>query len=316
MAKTKIKRNKKGIHLHIPRYWGFALLFLLASLLITVSYLGWRYYMINYFDSSASKRELRDLSPPPVPPEIKNKLAQLMEAKIREGTAEATMSAKIPILMYHYIEYVKDRGDKTRMSLDLIPYAFEEEIKTLKSAGYTFLTMRDIADILDKKGKVPEKPIALTFDDGYRDFYTDAYPILKKYQVKATEFVISGFIDRPNHLLASQVQELAQDPLIEIAAHTVHHYWLKNLKLQTVSAEVFQSRIMLQDLIKKPVVSFAYPYGAFDSQSAEVVRDAGFRTSVSTLPGDTQGNLNRFYLFRLRPGGRTGQALLNWLNSL
>ncbi len=316
MAKTKIKRTKKGIHLHIPRYWGFILLFLFASFLITVFYLGWRYYLTNYYDSSTSKHELQDLSPPPVPPDIKNKLSRLMSSKLSSSSPEAALSIRIPILMYHYIEYVKDRGDRTRMSLDLIPYVFEEEVKTLKSAGYTFLTMRDVADILDKKEKLPEKPIALTFDDGYRDFYTDAYPILKKYQVKATQFVISGFVGRPNHLLPSQVQELAQDPLIEIGAHTVHHAWLKKLKLQTVSAEVFQSRIMLQDLIKKPVVSFAYPYGAFDSQSAEVVHDAGFRTAVSTLPGVTQGDLNRFYLFRLRPGGRTGQTLLNWLQNL
>lgn len=316
MAKIKRVRDKKRIHLHIPRYWAFVLLFLLASFLIAIIYLGWHYYFANYYDSSTSKRELKDLSPPPVPPDIKNKLSRLMTSKLSSSSPEATLSVRIPVLMYHYIEYVQDRGDKTRMSLDLIPYVFEEEVKTLKSAGYTFLTMKDVADILDKKQKLPEKPIALTFDDGYRDFYTDAYPILKKYQVKATQFVITGFIDRPNHLLTSQIQELAQDPLIEIAAHTVHHYWLKNLKLQTVSAEVFQSRIMLQDLIKKPVVSFAYPYGAFDSQSAEVVRDAGFRTAVATLPGITQGDLNRFYLFRLRPGGRTGPALLNWLNNL
>jgi len=215
--------------------------------------------------------------------------------------------------MYHYVEYVANKNDKIRISLNTPPHILEEQIKTLISGGYNFMTNSELADVLDGKANLPSNPILLTFDDGYRDFYTDAYPILKKYNVKATEYVIAGFLDKPNHLLTTQLQEIARDGLIEIAAHTVHHVWLKGQTLKTVSDEVFQSREILEQIIHKPVVSFAYPFGAFDDQAIQVVKDAGFSSATSTLPGIDQDNVNRMFMFRLRPGGRTGKTLTTWL---
>ena len=321
MESFTVEKNKQEVHIHIShRTLLFFLSFLVLLICIPSIFFGYQYYKANYYDSSSAKSELQDLAPPSVPSDVKKELKQVNAMQNRQvqisgavRTASVAGELQVPILMYHYVEYVKNPKDTIRISLNTTPFTLEEEIKTLISAGYTFMTNSELADCLDGKSTLPSKPILLTFDDGYRDFYTDAYPILKKYHVKATQYVIAGFLNFSNHLLTSQLQEIANDNLVEIGAHTVHHVALKGQSLKTVSTEVFQSRETLEQIIHKPVVSFAYPFGSFDDQAIQVVKDAGFRTAVSTLPGVKQTQINRFFLFRLRPGGRIGQNLLLWL---
>jgi peptidoglycan/xylan/chitin deacetylase (PgdA/CDA1 family) len=223
---------------------------------------------------------------------------------------------RVPILMYHYVEYVKDKGDTIRQSLSISPYTFEEEVKTLVGAGYTFMTNAELADALSGKIPFPRKPIVLTFDDGYRDFYTDVYPILKKYHAKATAYIISGFLGYPNNMYNWQVREIARDGLVEIGAHTVHHAWVKGIPAKSLAYEVDQSKKTLELLTGKPVVSFAYPYGAFDVPAIQAVAAAGFTSAVATVPGADQPQTHRYFLYRLRPGGRVGKSLLSWLDSV
>jgi peptidoglycan/xylan/chitin deacetylase (PgdA/CDA1 family) len=91
---------------------------------------------------------------------------------------------------------------------------------------------------------------------------------------------------------------------------------LKELPLKTLQSEVAESKKILEDMIGKPVVSFAYPYGAFDVPAIEAVHQAGFTSAVSTVPGIEQKQTQRYFLYRLRPGGRTGEALLSWLENV
>jgi peptidoglycan/xylan/chitin deacetylase (PgdA/CDA1 family) len=226
------------------------------------------------------------------------------------------IAVRVPVLMYHYVEYVKDKGDTIRQSLSLSPYTFEDEVKTLLGAGYTFMTNAELSDALSGKIPVPDKPIVLTFDDGYRDFYTDVYPILKKYHAKATAYIISGFIGHPNNMDAWQVKQIADEGLVEIGAHTVHHAWMKGLPEKELVYEVTQSKKTLEDVTGRQVVSFAYPYGAFDLPAIRALATAGFTSSVSTIPGIDQFQTHRYFLYRLRAGGKTGESLLSWLSNV
>jgi peptidoglycan/xylan/chitin deacetylase (PgdA/CDA1 family) len=220
---------------------------------------------------------------------------------------------RVPILMYHYVEYVKDQGDTIRKSLNLEPHVFDLEIKTLKEAGYSFITLSDLAEALDNKRSLPSKSIVLTFDDGYRDFYTDVYPILKKYQVKAVVFVIPNFIDRPDNLTGPMISEISKSGLVEIGAHTMNHSYLSGLPLERMRYEVEQSREYLEKAFNIKVTSFAYPYGAFDNASIDMVKKSGFTAAVSTIPGVFAQDINRLFLYRVRPGGRIGVDLLDLL---
>lgn len=245
---------------------------------------------------------------------ITKELPPAFKEKIKHVASDsATM--RVPILMYHYIEYVQDKKDTIRASLALSPYTFEQQVITLKEANFTFLTARDLGDILDGKTEAPAHPVLLTFDDGYRDFYTDVYPILKKYQVKATAYIAPGLLDRPNYMLKKQLKEISrEDPFIEIGAHTVNHRGLKGLFKPFLLYEVNQSKKMLEDELRIPIVSFAYPYGAFDKSAEDAVKEAGYKTSLSTVPGIMVNPANRYFLYRLRPGYRTGESLIKYLN--
>ncbi|HEX8964862.1 MAG TPA: polysaccharide deacetylase family protein [Patescibacteria group bacterium] len=248
------------------------------------------------------KNEMKTL-----PPDIKKQL------QTKPASISATL--RVPILMYHYVEYVQDKKDTIRQSLNIQPFTFDQQIKTLLNAGYTFITAKDLGDVLDGKMELPAKPIILTFDDGHWDLATDVLPILKKYNVHATAYIVAGFIGtNSDSLNRAQMQELIDSGLIDIGAHTVHHISLKGQPLAKVQNEVDESKTMLEQEYNLKVYSFAYPYGAFDQQAVNIVKQAGFTTATSTVPGIVQSQQNRFFLYRLRPGYRTGQVLLNYLN--
>jgi peptidoglycan/xylan/chitin deacetylase (PgdA/CDA1 family) len=275
----------------------YILFFLLASIIIGIA-------GIVFVSDLLESRPLQDAdqftNPQPVLP--------------IQSSSTATMSAvHVPILMYHYIEHVKDVRDTFRQKLDIYPEILDLQLKTLSEAGFTFLTMSQVGEVLDGKASLPEKPIVLTFDDGYRDFYTDAFPVLEKYHVKSTAYIISGFLGKPNYMTVNQVKDIARSGIVEVAAHTEHHIDLQHASLTKATQEIVGSKQALEQLISSPVVSFAYPGGRFNPSTVDVVKQAGFTTAVSTLPGSEVAIQNRFILFRLRPGSRTGQHLLDFL---
>ncbi len=226
----------------------------------------------------------------------------------------ATTIVHVPIIMYHYVEHVKDKNDTIRQKLDTLPETLDLELKTLQANGYTFLTMSEVNEAVQNKKPLPTKSVVLTFDDGYKDFYTDALPILEKYQAKATAYIITGFIGKPNYMTLTQLTEVKKSGLIEIGAHTVHHIDLKHASLKQAHDEIAGSKVTLEKLFNDPVTTFAYPSGRFNDQAIQIVKEAGFTTAVSTMPGTQASTQNQFILYRLRAGGRTGKELISFLN--
>lgn len=257
----------------------------------------------------------KQFSPRSFPPDFKelNFIPPDVQKQLGGNAISTSGSFRIPILLYHYVEYVKDRGDRIRISLNIEPDIFDEQVKTLKEGGYTFLWASDVPDILNGSAKLPPKCVILTFDDGYRDFYTDVFPILKKYRAKAVAYIVPGFLDEPNNLTHLQLKEIAESKLVEIAAHTVDHVYLRGLDERKVKFEVEQSKLMLERELHIPIVSFAYPYGAFDVSSIDIVKNAGFKSAVSTVAGIDEGAYNAYFLYRLKPGVMMGKTLLDFL---
>lgn len=301
MAKTTKKLKQASSQVKI--------VFALLALALLLSFSLYRNLQSNKYPFLYS--ETREKTQTFVPRDVADEV--LKQKKIYSLTEVPVY--KVPILMYHYVEYVSDKNDTIRISLNTLPITLAEQIKTLKQAGYTLMSIHELGLVMNGKMPLPKKPVILTFDDGYRDFYTDAYPILKKHNAKATQYVVSGLLDSPNYMLQSQVKEIAKEGLVEIGAHTVNHRWLKNQAVEKLAYEISQSKIDLENLIQKPVTSFAYPYGAFDQAAIEQTKLAGYDTAVSTIPGIKQSFFNKYFLFRLRPGARTGQELINYLQN-
>jgi peptidoglycan/xylan/chitin deacetylase (PgdA/CDA1 family) len=222
----------------------------------------------------------------------------------------------VPILMYHYVEHVADPRDTIRISLDIYPEMLDRQLTTLMEHGYTFITANQLPLMWQGNMSLDSRYVALTFDDGYRDFYTNVFPILQKHHAKATVYMISGFIGKPNYMTEEMLKEIAASGLVEVGAHTVHHIALKSEPEDVLSREIRDSKKDLEELLGIPVVSFAYPYGSYDARAEKAVADAGFVTAVTTKPGKVHMKADRYTLRRIRPGGTFGPPLLHLIDSV
>ena len=159
----------------------------------------------------------------------------------------------LPILEYHCVE----EANLCINPLFVAKGDFEQQMSSLKREGYTPITIADLGQI-----KSIKKPIMITFDDGYENNYTKAYPILKKYNFKATIFLISGRVGTPNHLNIDQINIMKD--LIDFQAHTVTHPHLAQIPVQQADDELKNSKFQLESLLHKPITAMAYPYGNYN----------------------------------------------------
>lgn len=216
----------------------------------------------------------------------------------------------IPILIYHYVEIVTDERDTIRKSLNIQPNTFQNQIDTLKNNGYTFITPSQIAKIEREEEKV-EKPIIISFDDGYHDFYTDVFPILKKNNVKAVAYIVPGFIDHLNYMYWNQVKEISQSNLVEIGAHSMHHKSLDSLSDKDAYNEILDSKLVLELSLGQQITTFAYPYGHFTDQTVEIIKSAGFTSALTTIEGTNKNVDEKFILKRIHPGVSINDNLIS-----
>lgn len=219
---------------------------------------------------------------------------------IKNGSHSAQL--KIPIVMYHYVEQVKDPGDFIRKSLNINPSIFEQQIKNLKENGYGDYFVKDVPDLLNGNINYASNSAILTFDDGYEDFYTVVFPLLKKYNMRATIYIVYNFIGRKGFLTESEIRELIESDLVEIGSHALDHIALKSVNTSTAREQIFESKKKLEDRFGIKVKTFAYPYGSFDSRAEEFVKEASYSAAVSVIPGSLQSQDNLFFLSRIRPG--------------
>ncbi|MBW9145997.1 polysaccharide deacetylase family protein [Clostridium sp. CM027] len=203
--------------------------------------------------------------------------AQTSSIPAFDKTAVMKASGKsVPVLMYHSIDYEKDNPIRLPVK------RFEEQLKYLKDNGYYTITLTNLYEYLIKDIPIPEKSIVLTFDDGYEDNYTDMFPVLKKYNFKATIFVITGSIDKsPNYMTSKQLVEMEKYG-VEIGSHTVKHENLKEMPKDKQLETLVKSKKDLEKILNKQIKFFSYPYGGYSKTSIEAVREAGYTMAFST----------------------------------
>jgi peptidoglycan/xylan/chitin deacetylase (PgdA/CDA1 family) len=222
-------------------------------------------------------------------------------------------AVSVPILMYHYIRVNPNPWDRLGFGLSVTPADFETQVGWLAANGYHAIDLQDLERYLAGVASLPSRPVVLTFDDGYRDFYTTAYPILRAHHFTAVTYVVSGFIGAPGYMTAAQLVEL--DAVgIEIGAHTVTHADLTRLGPASSQHEIGDSKAMLEGLLKHPVVDFCYPSGKLNAAVVQDVEAAGFQSATTTVPGTLHGMGDRFSWTRVRVQG--GEPLAAFTQSL
>lgn len=217
------------------------------------------------------------------------------------GTIHATEKKRIPILLYHYVEYVKDRNDKLRQSMNIVPDIFESQVKNLVEHNYKTVFVRQIPEILKEPLPLCEKSVALSFDDGYEDFYTHVFPILKKYNARATVYIVHNFIGKPNFMNEDQIAELIESGLVEIGSHTFDHVDLSLLSEEQSRYQIVESKKALEKRFHVPIRTFAYPYGKYKGSDINLVKEASYAGAVTVAQGTLHTEAEKYVLTRERP---------------
>ena len=220
---------------------------------------------------------------------------------------------KVPVLLYHYISENPNKDDKVRTGLSTPPGVFEQQLHTLLTNGFTSITFDELAAALSGKFILPTRPVILTFDDGYADFYTNAYPLLQKYHTKGVVFIPTGLLGGGNYMTWSQLEEVSMSPFVAVGAHSIHHYALTKIASDVLKKEVEDSKYMLEKHVGYTINWFAYPYGAFNTVVVNMVKQAGYIGAITTLSGSWQYQSHFFYIPRYRAGRRMGNDLLRLL---
>jgi peptidoglycan/xylan/chitin deacetylase (PgdA/CDA1 family) len=216
----------------------------------------------------------------------------------------------LPILMYHYIRTVS-RSDTLGYNLSITPEHFREQMHWLRDHGYTALTMQDVDEVLAGRRTAPQHPVALTFDDAYRDFYTTAAPILRESGFIATSYVPTQLVGRGNYMSWGEIVELDAEGF-EMAAHSQFHVDISKTSTDRARVEVFGSKADLESHLGHQVVDWAYPYGGVNVAAAALVKEAGFWSGVTTQPGGWHDLDHVLVLSRVRMTGGDGVDAISW----
>ena len=200
----------------------------------------------------------------------------------------------VPVLYYHSI----DPSESNEVILS--PQKLKAQLQYIKDSGYTTLTMTELNDYISKHTPIPEKSIVITFDDGYKDNYTNAFPILKELDMKATIFVITSVIDDGYYLSKNEIKELS-DYGIDIQSHTVKHLHLNTLSYEEQLQELKSSKETLEAITNKPVISVAYPFGDHNENTLKAAKASGYNLGFLTdkglaKPTSQSISLNRIYV--------------------
>lgn len=220
-------------------------------------------------------------------------------------------SLKVPILLYHYIEDNTDERDFLRTSMATRPYFFEIQMKHLSLGGYTAISPSDLKSAFDGDTNLPEKPVIITFDDGFRDYYYNAFPVLKKYNLHAIVYMIANHIGRSGNLTVEMLREMIDSGVFELGSHTLNHAWLSQVGLEEARREIFESKKVLSDIFNYPVKHFAYPGGFVAPWVSNLVQEAGYETAMSTSKGIIQNSDRTLNLKRIRVGNLNESEFLS-----
>lgn len=211
----------------------------------------------------------------------------------------AASSLRVPVLMYHEIADIA----ATTSRLAVAPDVFADQLAYLRDAGFNTLTAGELAAILgDGVGALPERPVVLTFDDGYADFYSHGLPLLKQNGFTGTIFMTTGWIDQEGEakrmLNWRELTEVEQSG-IEIGAHTIRHPQLDQLPEKLVRDELYVSKSALEDHLGRAVPGLAYPFGYSNPMVRQVAGELGYDYAYAVGNAITTKGKDKFTFPRL-----------------
>ena len=215
----------------------------------------------------------------------------------------------VPVLNYHQV------NDVDHNSLTVSTEQFEAQMKYIAEGGYTTITPDEMLDAWEHGTELPEKPVIITFDDGYADNYKNAFPILEKYKLKATIFLVTDYINLyPNYLTWDKAREMMDTGLVRFESHTLSHNLLtdENNTLRDIRHQLVDSKQAIEWHLKQPVRYIAYPCGAYNGEIMQLTKDAGYRAAFTVNYGLAEPSEDKLILDRIPIFGSNRHTLLRF----
>lgn len=217
--------------------------------------------------------------------------------------AEAAGTKEIPVLLYHRVGY-------TAGGLTISPERFENDLTQLVNSGYQAISLGQFENyLLNKRMDIPEKPVLITFDDGYLDNYENAYPILRRHSMTAAFFIITGMLrSNMDRMSPEHIKEMAEAGM-SFGSHTVSHRLLAELTAEEVQAELAESKTALESMIGMTVDAIAYPGGSYNSNILKIVQTNGYIAGFTVANGTCSKSSRLLELRRIPVFGYDGDVL-------
>lgn len=196
---------------------------------------------------------------------------------------------QIPVIMYHGV------SDTTwgLEGLFMKVADFEAQMKYLSDNGYETIFIEDI-----EKDYTGKKVVALTFDDGYVDFYTNVLPIIKKYNIKTNLYIITSTTSGGTYVNEAQIKEISNSGLVSIGSHTVSHNALATLNSEQIETELKDSKEYLENLLGKEMQTISYPTGSYNSTVLNIA-EKYYKYGITTINGiQSMGNFSKYKIIR------------------
>lgn len=224
------------------------------------------------------------------------------------GSKADVKAIRVPILMYHHVGPLLN---PSATDLTVSPTDFEAQVQYFKNLGYQSVTLQQVYDALENKAILSSKPIVFTFDDGYKDVFENAIPILQKYNYSGTFAIATDLLGRPSYAVWDDVIA-AQKAGMEIVSHTQNHLDLTNpiYSAADLYREIFDSKILLEQKLGIPVDFFVYPYGRSNQKVVDLVQQAGYKMAFTTAYGQEMRANALLNEPRVRVHGQDGLAKL------
>lgn len=210
----------------------------------------------------------------------------------------------VPVLMYHNIAQNADQRADT-----VTPKNFEWQMAFLKKQGYHVLTLAELSEGIRQGKKFPRNSVALTFDDGNKNNYTAAFPVLKKYSIPAAFFVVPGWTGREGHLSWDEILVMHQAGM-DIQSHSMNHVYLPEATEREQLYEIRESKRVLEVKLKKTIRFFAYPIGGFTDELKGLLKNSGYDAAFTTNRGTDRFEKDVFELNRIRATDRDTNGLV------
>lgn len=187
---------------------------------------------------------------------------------------------RLPVLMYHSIDYTADKKNKMTIS----PEVFAKQMEYLRENGYDVIPLEKAVSYIRDRKRPPAKTVAITIDDGYEDNYINAYPVLKKYHIPATIFVITDLVGSDGFMTWDEIRQMAKSGMIDIESHTKSHLWLTGLDDRELKNQLEDSKKILETKLGKEINYLCYPMNGYDERVKSAAKQAGYKAAFATKP--------------------------------